>query len=170
MMENTDSELILQAECITRMELAITSIAKTLDTILQNQKAECDLLVEKLLPSISNPPSDTLENPRHYPEPLHENVSTLRSGAQHLKPASPSEFLGDRTEGQAFLNLCKLYINLMPPQFANDHAKIIWAFLFMKSNQAAHFVDHQMHNYKEVGGLPYSTWSDFVCGRVLPKE
>jgi hypothetical protein len=43
-----------------------------------------------------------------------------------------------------------------------NHVKIMWAFLFMKSDQVAHFVDRQMHNYQEVGGLPYSTWSDFV--------
>jgi hypothetical protein len=162
MMEDIDSELILQAECITQMELTIALIAKTLDTILQNQKAECDLLMEKLLPSISNPPSNTSENPHHYPELLHENVSTLRSGAQHLTPASQTEFLGDCTKGRAFLNLCEPYINLVPHQFTDDHAKILWAFLFMKSDLAACFMDRQMHNYQEVGSLPYSTWSDFI--------
>jgi hypothetical protein len=38
----------------------------------------------------------------------------------------------------------------------------MWAFSFMKSDRVAHFVDCQMCNYQEVGGLPYSTWSDFV--------
>jgi hypothetical protein len=47
-------------------------------------------------------------------------------------------------KGRAFLNLCELYIRLTPTQFTDDHANIMWAFSFMKSNQAAQFVDWQM--------------------------
>jgi hypothetical protein len=49
----------------------------------------------------------------------------------------------------------------------------MWVFSFMKSDWAAHFVDRQMCNYQEVGGLPYSTWSDFVhefVSRFCPKN
>jgi hypothetical protein len=48
---------------------------------------------------------------------------------------------------QAFLNSCKLYINLAH-QFVDDTAKIMWAFSYMKSDQAACFVDRQMQSIK----------------------
>ena len=60
------------------------------------------------------------------------NTSTHR-----LKPASPSEFTGDRVRGRAFLNSCDLYIGLAPTQFANDDAKIYWVLSFMKVAHAA---------------------------------
>lgn len=173
MTENIGSELLSHAERITRTEQSLASIAKTLEVILQNQRVERELLAEKPLPSISNPPSETSENLRHYPEPRHEQAPVPHAGARHLKPASPNDFSGDRTKGRAFLNSCELYINLVPHQFADDHAKIMWAFSFMKSDRAARFVDRQMRNYQEVGGLPYSTWSEFVqefVGEFCPKN
>ena len=144
MTENIDSELFSHAEHITRTEQNLASIAKTLETILQNQRVKRELLAEKPLPSISNPPSETSKNPRHYPEPPHEHASVPHTGARHLKPVSPNDFSGDRTKGQVFLNSCELYINLVPHQFADDHAKIMWAFSFMKSDRAARFIDRQM--------------------------
>jgi hypothetical protein len=33
----------------------------------------------------------------------------------------------------------------------------------MKSDWAARFVDRHMRNYQLVGGLPYSTWQEFVA-------
>jgi hypothetical protein len=75
MTENIDSELLSHAERITHMEQNLASIAKTLETILQNQRVKRELLAEKPLPSISNPPSETSENPRHYPEPPCEHAS-----------------------------------------------------------------------------------------------
>jgi hypothetical protein len=81
------------------MENTIASITKTLETILQNQRVDRELLAENPLPSISNLPSETSENPHHYPEPPHEHVSVLHVGAQHLKPASLNDFSGDCTKG-----------------------------------------------------------------------
>ena len=68
----------------------------------------------KILPSISNPPSEGPDPYCHYPEPQCERELMSSSGTCHLKPATLSEFLGDCTKGGAFLNLCKLYINLVP--------------------------------------------------------
>jgi hypothetical protein len=161
-MENTDLEAILQSKCIAHTERSITEITHALETLLQHQKSERELLAEKPLLSISNPPSETSESLRHYPEQRSEGVVHSYLGAQHLKPTTPNDFLGDRTKGRAFLNSCELYINLVPHQFVDDHTKIMWAFLFMKSDCATRFVDRQMQNYQTVGSLPYSTWSDFV--------
>jgi hypothetical protein len=65
-------------------------------------------------------------------------------------------------KGRAFLNLCNSYIRLTPAQFTDDHAKIMWAFLFMKSHQAARFVDQQMRAYQVIGRLPYLSWAGFI--------
>ena len=75
---------------------------------------------------------------------------------------TPSNFAGDRTKGQAFLNSCKLYLALTPHQFTDDHVKIMWALSFMKSRHASRFIDCQMHDYQSVGSLTYTLWSEFV--------
>jgi hypothetical protein len=66
---------------------------------------------------------------------------TQNAGIRHIKPATPNEFVGDHVKGRAFLNSCELYIRLAPTQFTDNHAKIMWAFSFMKGNWAAQFVD-----------------------------
>jgi hypothetical protein len=57
--------------------------------------------------------------------------------AQGLKPATPKDFDGDCVKGQAFLNLCWLYISLCKDQFKDEQAKIHWALSFMNSGRAA---------------------------------
>ena len=59
---------------------------------------------------------------------------------RYAKLATPNDFLGDCTKGHAFINSCELYMALAPHQFADDNAKIMWAFSFLKTNQAAHFI------------------------------
>jgi hypothetical protein len=51
---------------------------------------------------------------------------------------------------------------LIPHQFADDHAKIMWALSFMKSGHAACFVDRQMRGYHNVGSLSYGSWREFI--------
>jgi hypothetical protein len=75
---------------------------------------------------------------------------------------SSERILGDQTKGWAFLNSCELYINLAPHQFVDDTTKIIWAFLYMKSDWAAYFMDRQMWSYWTVSGLSYADWQDFI--------
>jgi hypothetical protein len=84
------------------------------------------------------------------------------TGNRHIKPSCPNEFGGDRAKGQAFLNSCELYTALTPHQFADDHAKIMWALSFMKSGHAAHFVEQQMRGYHNVGSLSYASWRELV--------
>jgi hypothetical protein len=115
-------------------------------------------------PSMSNPASERERSPHHLATLIDERTRGLanRSEARHLKPATPNDFNGDRTKGRAFLNSCELYQRLVPSQFADEHAKIMWAFTFMKSDRAARFVDRKMRAYQAVGSLDYSSWSDFV--------
>jgi hypothetical protein len=51
---------------------------------------------------------------------------------------------------------------LAPHQFADDHAKIMWALSFMKSGCAARFVERQMRGYHNIGSLSYGSWQEFV--------
>src|SRR6202035_5372738 len=84
-------------------------------------------------PSVSNPGSDGPETYRRYPvtrRNTREQDVKPATEARHLKPASPSDFDGDRTKGRTFLNSCELYVTLAPHQFADDQAKIMWAFSF----------------------------------------
>jgi hypothetical protein len=49
----------------------------------------------------------------------------------------------------------------------------MWAFSFMKSDQAARFVNRQMRAYQAIGGLHYSSWAEFVSkfiGEFCPKN
>jgi len=70
-------------------------------------------------------------NPRVEAPPAVANsvvapLNPPNTTTHQLKPATPSEFTGDRTKGCAFLNSCDLYIGLAPTQFANDQARIYW--------------------------------------------
>jgi hypothetical protein len=86
-----------------------------------------------VLPSVSNPASETsqLSEVERDPPPIPPKKSHAVSTC--VKPLNPSKFLGDRTKGHAFLNSCNLYFVLTLLQFADDHAKIMWVFLFMKT-------------------------------------
>jgi hypothetical protein len=154
MSEKTKSERILQTK---RDILAI----KTLLESLVAQKAE-QMEHASPLPSVSHPPSETTKHLHHYPERQHKGFSEPTSGTRHLKPASLNNFSGDRMKGQAFLNSCELYMNLVPHQFRDDHVRIMWAFSFMKSDHAARFVDRHMRNYQAVRSPPYNMWHEFV--------
>jgi hypothetical protein len=51
---------------------------------------------------------------------------------------------------------------LAPHQFTDNHAKIMWSLSFMKSGHAAHFMEHQMQGYHDIGSLSYGSWQEFV--------
>jgi hypothetical protein len=97
----------------------------------------------QVLPSILNLVSEGSNCSHHSPEPTEECFSenAQQAGNHHIKPATPNDFAGNCMKGRAFLNLCNLYIGLAPTQFMDDHAKIMWAFLFMMSDWVARFVD-----------------------------
>ena len=122
-----------------------------------------------VLPSVSNPTSKTLPlTPRERnlpPVPL----KTSHKPSTHIKPVNPSEFSSDCAKGHAFLISCNLYFVLVLLQFADDHAKIMWALSFMKSEQASRFVDQKMRMYDVVGSLNYVTWQEFVT-EFCPKH
>jgi hypothetical protein len=90
-----------------------------------------------------------------------------------LKPSTPNDFTGDRNEGWPFLNSCDLYFALAPHRFADDQAKILWAFLFMKGDRAAQFVNQELRSYCRTGVLCFESWQAFVAifvARFCPRN
>jgi hypothetical protein len=136
MSEKTESEHISQTE---RDILVIKHLLESL-VVQKAEQEEC----ASLLPSVSHPPSETTEHLCHYPKQQHKGFSEPILGTHHLKPASLNGFSGDCTKGRAFLTSCKLYMNLVPHQFGDDHTRIMWVFSFMKSDHAMQFVNRHM--------------------------
>jgi hypothetical protein len=143
------------------LENDIAGINETLQLILL-QNVNRDHF--NVLTSVSNPANSAL--PTSTSCETRREHSSDRSGAHSIKPASLNEFMGDRTKGHAFFNSCELYAALASHHFADDHARIMWAFSFMKGGRAARFVNRHMHSYQTVGSLPYSSWADFVVNFV----
>jgi hypothetical protein len=160
-------------ERMTRFENELAGLAATMrDLVLAlGRRDESPTPLERpdVGPSVSNPVSEGSHAPREFIDATSgRNPNFERhSDTRHLKPATPNDFGGDRTKGRAFLNSCELYQALVPSQFADDHAKIMWAFSFMKSDRAARFVDRQMRGYLAVGSLTYASWGDFVAEFIL---
>jgi Retrotransposon gag protein len=121
-----------------------------------------------VLPSVSNPTDPGSPGPA-----VHEIHHETLSHDHHPKPATPADFLGDHTKGQAFLNSCTLYFALAPHQFVDEHVQVMWALSFMKGGRAACFVDRLMRNYQLTGRLPYPSYSDFTeefANKFCPKN
>ena len=95
-----------------------------------------------MLLSVSNPVLENHEILCEYHKQHEHSVDMHRS--RYAKPATPNDFLGDCTKGHAFINSCELYMALAPHQFTDDNAKIMWAFSFMKTDQAARFTARHM--------------------------
>jgi hypothetical protein len=155
---DSDSPIIPEAEArMQKLESNFAELTLTLQLFLTHQ---ANIQSPHVLPSISNPAS---EDPRTTPIPELPEEQILDAGStRHIKPACLNEFGGDRTKGRTFLNSCELYIGLAPHQFADDHAKIMWALSSMKSGWAARFVDRQMRAYHYIRSLSYWSWQEFV--------
>ena len=69
---------------------------------------------------------------------------------------------GNHSKGQAFLTSCQTYIYLCPDSFLEEHIKITWALLYMKSGQAAKWVE-QIFQWEEKhrGYSKFLNWEEF---------
>jgi hypothetical protein len=67
---------------------------------------------------------------------------------RRAKPSPPSDFHGERSQGRAFINSCRLYFSLTPDAFRNDQERIKWVLTFFKSGRAASFADRLLR-YEE---------------------
>jgi Retrotransposon gag protein/Zinc knuckle len=97
----------------------------------------------------------------HSPDPIPPTTSqTPTTNSSKIKPASPSEFDGDRSKGRAFLNSVNLYIALRSTEFADDQVRICWTLSFMKTGRAAIFADQTITNNRPDNPV-FSDWKDF---------
>ena len=116
--------------CLTALERALTdSRAREEET----QKQLATLLDGLKDSSQSNNPGSLLLQKNFV------NISPVQTTPTRLPPppALPSEFDGDQTHGQEFLNSCQTYIQLCPDLFPSDDIKITWAMSYMKFRRAA---------------------------------
>jgi hypothetical protein len=91
------------------------------------------------------------------PEPAHNKN-------RRPKPATPSEFDGDRKKGLTFLHSCQTYIRLCPEEFRDEQTKIVWAMSYMKSGRAAKWTARifRWEELSENSGYPkFLDWNDF---------
>ena len=118
--------------------------------------------LQALIATAQNPnPPPVPPAPPIPPVPPVEDIPAVNPAPRRAKPATPSDFDGDRAKGQAFLNSCELYLVLAPEQFVDDAAKVYWAISYMKSGRAALFSDSFMRRRIRDGFPPYSTWAEF---------
>ena len=111
----------------------------------------------------SNYDLDTpMTNPIEAPAaPLQESPISLPTKSHRLKPSSPPEFSGDRTEGRAFLTSCELYMRLVPDQFPSEQQKIKWVWSFMKSGRAVYHVQNFLRHETRTGTPKFRTYMEF---------
>jgi hypothetical protein len=136
----TENSSISKAKAQMRcLESNFADLNITLQLFLTQQ---ANMRTPHILPSILNPASED-PHTTSIPKTPHKQISNA-GYTHHIKPLCPNEFGGNCMKGQAFLNSCELYMALAPHQFADDHAKIMWALSFMKSGHTACFVECQM--------------------------
>lgn len=157
---------------------AMTQLQEEIATVAARQaQSELSLSevlhsIETRLQSLSLSPNSPEIPPPHLPTPSAPSSEPL--GTSRLKPATPSDFSGDRTKGRAFLNTCNTYLRLCPQDFASDQEKILWVLSFMKEGRAARWAD-QIFRWEEKneGCMRFLDWKDFLEefeGHFLPVD
>ena len=94
-----------------------------------------------------------------------KNVSTMTlviPAGRPPPPTLPTEFDGERSQGQAFLNSIQTYIHLCPDSFHSNQVKITWALSYMKSGRAAKWAARIFRWEEENGGYSrFLDWDEF---------
>ena len=110
-------------------------------------------------PSMSSP---SLLHPP-VPAPPATPIPHPKADRDHApKPATPSDFDGDRTKGRAFINSCVLYMTLCKDKFSDEQVKIHWVLSYMKSGRAATFADRVIRREERLGLDNWSSFADFL--------
>ena len=98
------------------------------------------------------------------PPPVRPPFSALAAlSKQRARPklSSPTDFSGERSSRQAFLNFCTLYLCLAPEQFTCDKEKIFWTLAFFKDGHAAKWSENLFHQEADTSIFPIQFWTDF---------
>ena len=118
----------------------------------EETKRQLDTLIirfkhlEEMISESKNVPTPTLSIPLGRPPP----------------PALPTEFDGERSRGQAFLNSVQTYMWICPDSFHSDQIKITWTLSYMKSGRAAKWAAQIFRWEEENGGYcKFLDWEEF---------
>ena len=154
-------------ERLLAMEQGLES---TCNRFVELQNTFQDLLTrfDSIIPKSPNPTNPTSPIPivedlpmeqEPQPQPKQTTEKTPR-----LRPASPSDYDGDRSKGRVFQTSFTLYISLCPEQFADYRKQIHWVMSFMKSGRAALWA-HRILREEKLSGRPFfATWKQFLTG------
>ena len=104
----------LEQELVANRE-ANSEFSDTLRAIMQKLNSEPEQRERIFLD-----PKDDLMPSTHVPNVPNPTLSI----ASQVRPASPSDFDGDRDRGQAFLNSWSIYFAICGDHFSNDQARI----------------------------------------------
>src|SRR5262245_20737212 len=107
-------------KCMHQQENINAEIGASLNTIMAK------------LNDLPLPEGPSPEQPTEPTAPIEAIVGT-RTKESRLKPSPPTDFDGDRTKGQTFLNQCELYFHLCSNDFDTEVTKINWTLSFMKT-------------------------------------
>ena len=107
---------------------------------------------------------DLLTQPWNISSPTLEKRNILFSNnnnnRKHIKPLLPSDFNGEHSKGQAFLNSCELYVKLTGYQFSLEADLITWALTYMKSGRALLFIDWTLRYESRCRKPMFTTWRE----------
>jgi hypothetical protein len=150
----------LESELATLQQMVDTQTT-TLGTIQEQLSLLVNLSVHNLPQPTTTTPFQTVNLPPEQPL-LPRLAAQPTQGRTSFKPAAPSKFDGSCHKGCAFLNPCKLYMNLAPQQqFTNKPSKVHWALLYMKAGRGSLYADWVLW-YKAKNRISrYSLWFTF---------
>jgi hypothetical protein len=122
-------------EGLARLE-TLENGQRDMRTQLDDISLDLAALLQALNNQIPAPPQPAPTLPP--PPPANTTAPPMRS---RLKPATPSEYDGDRRKGRAFYNSCMIYTKLCPTDFPDDQARINWVLSYMKGGRASVWAD-----------------------------
>jgi hypothetical protein len=102
--------------------------------------------------------------PQTLPPVVYDTPPVPEHKTRRPKPATPTEFDGDRKKGLTFLHSCQTYIRLCPEEFRDEQTKIVWAMSYMKSGRAAKWTARvfRWEELPENSGYPkFLDWDEF---------
>jgi Retrotransposon gag protein/Zinc knuckle len=127
------------------------------------REVELDTKLDTLLAQVALLSQQHTQSPHTQPArpiPPTEHPRSSRTA----RPAAPTEFSGERSEGLAFLNSCQTYIRLCSDEFPDEQTKIMWAMSYMKTGRAQKWAA-RIYRWEQLeenaGESKFFDWQDF---------
>ena len=81
--------------------------------------------------------------------------------SDRLRPNRPPAFDGERANGRAFLNACRLYMTICASEFKDDETRINWVLSYMSIGRAAKFSARAMRHLSRTGVPMFAGYAEF---------